>query len=104
MLIKEAKEGKDAFEDVPLDTRHTRGKETHRFPERWFLTGERVRELGEGRKKSGEKALGAPGGEGEEMVGGRGGEAQQRVQEYVRRMPLGVGREREREREAVRVR
>lgn len=44
-LIDEAKNGKDSFEDVPLDLRHHKATKKARFPEQWKLTPERVQYL-----------------------------------------------------------
>lgn len=40
-LIKEAKDTKETFEDVPFDFRHHKPKKFHKFPEAWALTPER---------------------------------------------------------------
>jgi small subunit ribosomal protein S35 len=50
-LIKESKDPKDTFEDVPVDFRHHTPKPFHRLPERWKLTPERKRQLEEKRTK-----------------------------------------------------
>lgn len=45
-LITAAKDPKDTFEDVPLDTRHkAKGKAKPRFPVEWRMTGERRAQL-----------------------------------------------------------
>lgn len=44
-LIKEAKDPKDMFEDVPFDFRHHKPKTRLRFPEEWLLTEERKKML-----------------------------------------------------------
>jgi hypothetical protein len=41
VLIKEAKDATDTFEDVPFDFRHHKPKPFHAFPEHWKLTPER---------------------------------------------------------------
>lgn len=51
-LIKEAKDTKDMFEDVPLDFRHHKEKKFTPFPEAWKLTPERKKYLEEKREKS----------------------------------------------------
>lgn len=48
-LIKEAKDPKDTFEDVPFDFRHHKPKAKLRFPEEWLLTEERKKMLEEKR-------------------------------------------------------
>jgi hypothetical protein len=50
-LIKESKDPKDTFEDVPVDFRHHTPKPFHKLPERWKLTPERKRQLEEKRRK-----------------------------------------------------
>jgi hypothetical protein len=45
MLIREAKDPTDTFEDLPFDFRHHRPKVVHAFPESWKLTPERRAEL-----------------------------------------------------------
>lgn len=49
-LIKESKDPKDTFEDVPVDFRHHKPKAFHRLPEGWKMTPERRRELAEKKK------------------------------------------------------
>lgn len=44
-LIAEAKDPKDTFEDVPLDTRHHTVKTKPKYPKEWYLTKERKLEL-----------------------------------------------------------
>ena len=44
-LLKEAKDGKDTFADVPFDFRHHKPKVRHQFPEKWVLTPERKKYL-----------------------------------------------------------
>lgn len=44
-LIAEAKDPRDTFEDVPLDTRHHQVKSRPRFPKEWLMTEERRRFL-----------------------------------------------------------
>jgi hypothetical protein len=98
-LIREAKDGKDLFEDVPLDTRHVKKKVKAQFPREWGLNMERVQELGRWRKSL---LLND-----EEKRNSREEGAQESVAGYVGRMPLGRGldaRERVREEETVRVR
>lgn len=50
-LIREAKEGEDMFEDVPLDFRHHKPKKFLEFPEQWKLDKEKRQRLGEERKQ-----------------------------------------------------
>jgi Mitochondrial ribosomal subunit protein len=45
VLIKEAKDATDTFEDLPFDFRHHRPKPVHVFPEEWKLTPEKRAEL-----------------------------------------------------------
>ncbi|KAF3807590.1 37S ribosomal protein S24 [Colletotrichum gloeosporioides] len=54
-LVATAKDPKDTFEDVPLDTRHHQFKEKPRFPVEWRMTEERRKELAAFRQQ-GEKA------------------------------------------------
>ncbi len=49
-LVKEAKDPKDTFEDVPLDTRHHTFKTKPKFPREWRITEERLKELKMGRE------------------------------------------------------
>ena len=49
-LIKEAKDPKDTFEDIPLDTRHHKFVKKPKFPKEWRMTPERKAELEEQRK------------------------------------------------------
>ncbi|EME46673.1 hypothetical protein DOTSEDRAFT_115750, partial [Dothistroma septosporum NZE10] len=42
-LITESKDSTDTFEDVPLDLRHVKKKQSFRFPEEWKITGENGR-------------------------------------------------------------
>lgn len=44
-LIKEAKDTKDKFEDVPFDFRHHKPKKRFEFPKEWALTPERKQYL-----------------------------------------------------------
>jgi small subunit ribosomal protein S35 len=44
-LVKECKEGKDTFEDVPFDFRHHTPKKRAEFPKEWVLTKERKQYL-----------------------------------------------------------
>lgn len=50
-LIAAAKDPKDNFADIPLDTRHHRVQAKPRFPKEWFMTEERKLELEEGRRQ-----------------------------------------------------
>lgn len=50
VLIKEAKDPADTFEDLPFDFRHHRPKPVHVFPEEWKLTPEKRAELLAGRQ------------------------------------------------------
>ncbi|KAH0426171.1 hypothetical protein CcaCcLH18_10499 [Colletotrichum camelliae] len=54
-LVATAKDPKDTFEDIPLDTRHHQSKEKPRFPVEWRMTEERRKELAAFREQ-GEKA------------------------------------------------
>lgn len=86
-LLDEVKNGKDTFEDVPLDLRHMRGrmeKERKRliqFPEEWKLTEERRRMLAEQWKMSERKQVEAT----EQGLLVSGEEATQRVKVPLRR-------------------
>lgn len=51
-LIKESKDPKDTFEDVPVDFRHHKPKAFHKLPEGWKLTPERKKELEEKKRKA----------------------------------------------------
>lgn len=51
-LITEAKDPKDTFEDIPLDTRHHRVQAKPRFPKEWLMTEERQRFLDDYRKQA----------------------------------------------------
>lgn len=44
-LLKEAKDTKDTFEDVPFDFRHHKPKPRYEFPKEWILTKERKQYL-----------------------------------------------------------
>lgn len=44
-LLDESRNGKDQFEDVPLDLRHHKSKKAVEFPEEWKLKPQRVRDL-----------------------------------------------------------
>ncbi|KAJ4371288.1 37S ribosomal protein S24, mitochondrial [Neocucurbitaria cava] len=50
-LIKEAKDSKDTFEDVPFDFRHHKPKKQVQFPKEWVLTAERKKYLEEKRRE-----------------------------------------------------
>ncbi|SMR41652.1 unnamed protein product [Zymoseptoria tritici ST99CH_1E4] len=49
-LIAEAKDGKDTFEDVPLDVRHHKAKKRFSFPDEWRLTDEKRAQLEDKRR------------------------------------------------------
>ncbi|KAK5449649.1 37S ribosomal protein S24, mitochondrial [Exophiala xenobiotica] len=49
-LLDEARDGKDTFEDVPLDLRHHKSKKLVEFPEEWKIKPSRVQELLSARK------------------------------------------------------
>lgn len=49
-LVTEAKDPKDMFEDVPLDTRHHTFKVKPKFPKEWRITPERLDKLKMGRE------------------------------------------------------
>ncbi|KAB5554854.1 mitochondrial ribosomal subunit protein-domain-containing protein [Coniochaeta sp. 2T2.1] len=51
-MIAEAKDPKDTFEDVPLDTRHHEFKSKPKFPKEWRLTPERKQQIEEARKQA----------------------------------------------------
>ncbi|ODA80318.1 hypothetical protein RJ55_03276 [Drechmeria coniospora] len=51
-LIAAAKDGKDTFEDVPLDLRHHKVEEKPKFPKEWRLTNERRLQLDEQRHQA----------------------------------------------------
>lgn len=44
-LIKEAKNPKETFDDIPLDFRHHKPKKPMRFPERWRITKDHPKAL-----------------------------------------------------------
>jgi small subunit ribosomal protein S35 len=48
--MKEAKDMKDSFEDVPFDFRHHKPKKRWEFPKEWALTPERKKYL-EGKRQ-----------------------------------------------------
>lgn len=57
-LVREAKDAKDMFEDVPVDLRHYKQKPVHRFPEEWKIprparieNGKRLRGKGGEKRK-----------------------------------------------------
>ncbi|KAF1845201.1 uncharacterized protein K460DRAFT_285978 [Cucurbitaria berberidis CBS 394.84] len=50
-LVKEAKDGKDSFEDVPFDFRHHKPKPRFEFPKEWALTQQRKQYLEDKRQK-----------------------------------------------------
>ncbi|KAL6252429.1 37S ribosomal protein S24, mitochondrial [Rhinocladiella similis] len=50
-LLDEAKNGKDTFEDIPLDMRHHKSKKKHWFPKKWMMKPGRVQELANVRKE-----------------------------------------------------
>lgn len=79
-LVREAKEGKDLFEDIPRDDRHTKVKQKIRFPEGWLLNEKRVKALAEERKAP--AAIQPPRNE-------KIAESQERIAEYMQKMPLG---------------
>ena len=49
-LVTEARDPKDMFDDVPLDTRHHTFKVKPKFPKEWRITPERLDTLKMGRK------------------------------------------------------
>jgi small subunit ribosomal protein S35 len=51
-ILKECREGKDTFEDVPFDFRHHKEKIVHKFPEEWKITDERKQYLKASRAKA----------------------------------------------------
>ncbi|KFY01456.1 hypothetical protein O988_02728 [Pseudogymnoascus sp. VKM F-3808] len=51
-LVREAKDPKDTFEDVPLDTRHHTFKTKPKFPREWRITPERQSQLEAGRAEA----------------------------------------------------
>jgi small subunit ribosomal protein S35 len=69
VLIKEAQDAKDTFEDIPFDFRHHKPKVYHTFPEEWKQTLERKADLEAKRQARLEQErvvdalLGLPGGE-----------------------------------------
>ncbi|KAF5000568.1 hypothetical protein FDECE_11195 [Fusarium decemcellulare] len=50
-LIAAAKDPKDTFEDIPLDTRHHKVQPKPRFPKEWRMSPERRKELDEYRQR-----------------------------------------------------
>lgn len=81
-LIKEAKDEKDMFEDIPLDFRHHKPKVKHLFPEEWKMSRRRVEELNQLRMPQ-QQAIEPP------KPKARNDEGAKRVAEYVAAMPLG---------------
>ncbi|WQF89027.1 Putative small ribosomal subunit protein mS35 [Colletotrichum destructivum] len=51
-LIEAAKDPKDTFKDIPLDTRHHEFKNKPKFPKEWRMTEERRKELDEFRQRA----------------------------------------------------
>ncbi|KAI1875681.1 uncharacterized protein JN550_001967 [Neoarthrinium moseri] len=51
-LIAQAKDPKDTFEDIPLDTRHHPKQKKVKFPVEWRLTTERMQAIEDTRQKS----------------------------------------------------
>ncbi|KAI1335429.1 mitochondrial ribosomal subunit protein-domain-containing protein [Xylariaceae sp. FL0016] len=51
-LVAQAKDPKDMFEDVPLDTRHHHFKPKPKFPKEWRVTEERMKFIQDTREKS----------------------------------------------------
>uniref|UniRef100_A0A8H7NFQ6 Small ribosomal subunit protein mS35 mitochondrial conserved domain-containing protein n=1 Tax=Bionectria ochroleuca TaxID=29856 RepID=A0A8H7NFQ6_BIOOC len=52
-LIAAAKDPKDTFEDIPLDTRHHKTQEKPKFPKEWLVTEDRQKFLEEDRRRVG---------------------------------------------------
>ena len=50
-MMKEAQDGEDNLEDIPLDLRHHKPKKRIEFPESWKVSPRRVRELVIARKE-----------------------------------------------------
>jgi small subunit ribosomal protein S35 len=50
-LLKEAKDGKDTFADVPFDFRHHKPKPKLKFPDSWLMTPERKQQVEDGWSK-----------------------------------------------------
>ncbi|KAI9823199.1 MAG: 37S ribosomal protein S24, mitochondrial [Thelocarpon impressellum] len=50
-LVREAKDERDTFADVPFDFRHHKPKRQPRFPDQWLLTPERRKYLEESRQQ-----------------------------------------------------
>lgn len=76
-MLVEARDPTDMFEDIPLDTRHTRIKNPKgrlRFPEAWKVTEERAARLREGweerRQKEAARIESGEVMEGAEFIGG----------------------------------
>ena len=44
-LIREAKDGTDMFEDIPIDLRHHKRKPVYKYPEEWKLTPRKRQQL-----------------------------------------------------------
>lgn len=51
-IITSAKDPKDTFEDIPLDTRHHNAKTKPRFPKEWRMSDARRKQLDELRQKA----------------------------------------------------
>ncbi|KAI8935562.1 hypothetical protein NX059_008131 [Plenodomus lindquistii] len=69
-LIKEAKDEKDMFDDVPFDFRHAKVKKRTEFPEAWVMTQERKKYL-EGKRREGDRREDRRRGNGEVVDGRR---------------------------------
>lgn len=52
-LVKEAKDSKDTFEDIPVDLRHHKLKPSYKFPEEWKIQRPARIESGEGLRGKG---------------------------------------------------
>ncbi|KIW89587.1 uncharacterized protein Z519_09743 [Cladophialophora bantiana CBS 173.52] len=77
-LLDEARNGKDTFEDIPLDLRHHKPQKKVEFPDNWKLKPARVRELLIARRE--QKLLG----EGQTAQQGPALDGKELVHEYVR--------------------
>ena len=80
-LIKEAKNGEDMFEDIPLDFRHHRRKTRLVFPKEWKLSEERRRQLFLDRRKREEVEM-------ERVELGKMVEGKRVVEEAMRMLPV----------------
>jgi small subunit ribosomal protein S35 len=83
-LVKEAREGKDLFEDVPRDDRHVKAKKKVPFPDAWLLNEGRVKALAKDRSTKGGLLA-----QQQQQRNERDLEGQERIADFMKKMPLG---------------